>query len=70
MGREFFGDAVYRTTLEEMDRDYPRCLKCKCDDCYHTCMHYCHLANSDDSDPYASWCTRRGGTPNIVDAVE
>ena len=61
--RAFFGDAVYNTTVTEMDEDYPRCLKTKCDGCYHTCRHYCHLADSDASDPNASWCTRKDGTP-------
>ena len=63
MRREFFGDAVCNTTVKDMDEDYPRCLKCECDGCYHTCMHYCHLADSDDSDPNAAWCTRKGGVP-------
>ena len=63
MRREFYGDAVYNTNLKEMDEDYPRCLKTKCDNYYHTCMHYCHLADSDDSDHNAAWCTRKGGVP-------
>jgi hypothetical protein len=65
--REFYGDAVYNTTLKEMDAIYPRCLKTKCDSYYHTCRHYCQLADSDDADPNAAWCTRRGGTPGDGD---
>lgn len=63
MKREFFGSAVYNTNLKEMDENYPRCLKAKCDKFYHTCCHYCHLADSDASDPDAAWCSRKGGTP-------
>lgn len=69
MKREFYGDAVYHTTIKEMDEDYPRCLKCECDNYYNTCRHYHHLADSDDSDPDAAWCTRRGGTPNEGDVI-
>ncbi len=66
---EFFGDAVYNTNLKEMDEDYPRCLKCECDNYYHTCRHYHHLADSDDNDPDAAWCTRRGGVPHEGDVI-
>lgn len=54
---EFFIDAVYGTTLEEMDGNYPRCAKRNCDDYYHTCRFYWQLADSDSRDVSAAWCT-------------
>ena len=53
---KFFMDAIYDTTLEEMDENYPRCMKCNCDAYYHTCRFYYHLVNSDDRDMFAAWC--------------
>lgn len=58
---KFFNDVVYGTTLDEMDECYHRCKKCECNNCFHTCRYYTHLADTDERDERAAWCTKPKG---------